>query len=466
MARLNPLHFIPALIAAASHAGEITVATRAFSVEHTLTAMALPSKEGMLLRLDAESWTEFRVLEIAAHGTKVAKGDLLIRFDSQKIDEKLEDARRTLAVSTLALQQAELSAKNLRETAPHRLEAVRRAAEIAKEERSYFTGVRRKAAEDSAAQALKRSQQILANQREELKQLNKMYEADDITEDTEEIILVRQQDAVAAAEFAARMEAMDHQRTLEVTLPREAKTLADHERDTALRQATAEIEIPRAIEQNSLEVEALKTSRQRSAEALATLEADRGKFEITAPSEGWFYHGAMENGRWTTGESTKNLTPNGRPAGNAAFATFIPGNTEFQLVAFVDEATARALTSGLSGIAILAGREDLEIPVKLLHLAEVPGPDGTYRADVQAHWPKEARATAGTTAGVQFISYQNPATITIPTKALRLTPSGWTVEVKLADGKTEHRPVKRGRVSKENTEILSGLEVGQVIIHP
>lgn len=174
----------------------------------------------------------------------------------------------------------------------------------------------------------------------------------------------------------------------------------------------------------------------------------------------------MENGRWTTGDSSKNLTPNGRLAGNAAFATFIPGNTDLSLVAFVDEATARALTSGLSGIAILAGREDLEVPVKLLHLAEIPGPDGTYRADVQVHWPKEAKPTAGTTAEVQFISYQNPATIAIPTKALRLTPSGWTVEVKLADGKTEQRPVKRGRVSKENTEILSGLEVGQVIIHP
>ena len=38
--------------------------------------------------------------------------------------------------------------------------------------------------------------------------------------------------------------------------------------------------------------------------------------------------------------------------------------------------------------------------------------------------------------------------------------------MKLADGKTERRPVKRGRISGENTEILSGLEVGQVVIAP
>jgi HlyD family secretion protein len=54
----------------------------------------------------------------------------------------------------------------------------------------------------------------------------------------------------------------------------------------------------------------------------------------------------------------------------------------------------------------------------------------------------------------------------VPTKAVSFDAAGWTVDVKLADGKTERRPVKRGRVSKDETEILSGLEVGQVIVVP
>jgi hypothetical protein len=40
------------------------------------------------------------------------------------------------------------------------------------------------------------------------------------------------------------------------------------------------------------------------------------------------------------------------------------------------------------------------------------------------------------------------------------------VDVKLADGKSEHRVVKRGRVAKDTTEILSGLEAAQVIVVP
>jgi hypothetical protein len=109
---------------------------------------------------------------------------------------------------------------------------------------------------------------------------------------------------------------------------------------------------------------------------------------------------------------------------------------------------------------------DIEIPVTLGKIATAPGPDGTYRADLTATWPKDFAPVAGNTAQVKVIAYHQPAAIFVPTKALAFDTKGWTVEVKLADGKTERRPVKRGRVSGENTEILSGLEVGQVIIAP
>ena len=89
-----------------------------------------------------------------------------------------------------------------------------------------------------------------------------------------------------------------------------------------------------------------------------------------------------------------------------------------------------------------------------------------YRADLAATWPKDFVPATGATAQIRMISYHQAAAIAIPNKALNLDPKGWSVNVKLADGKTERRPVKRGRVSKEDVEILSGLEVGQVIVTP
>jgi multidrug resistance efflux pump len=466
MARLPPLHLIPALIATASHAGEVTVEMRPFSIEKSFNAAALPAGDGVLLRLTPKAWTDFKIVQITDHGAKVSKGDVLIRFDSEDIDKKLEDARRAVESGQLTLAQAELDSKNLHETAPHKLEAIRRAAQIAKEENSYFTQTRRKASEESAVMALKRSEQMLSNQREELKQLSKMYEADDITEDTEEIILIRQQDAVAAAEFALRMEVLDHKRTLEVTLPREAKTLADSERDSAISLKKAEIDIPRSLELNKLALETLKTANLRAKHDLAEFEADRAQFEFKAPADGWFYHGPIENGRWTPGDIVKTLVLQGHPPAHKAFATFVPATAKLGLVAFLDDATARTLTPEIAGIATLPGREDVEIPVKLVKLAAAPAPDGTYRADLAITWPKDFVPAAGATVQVRLISYQQASAIVVPTKALHFTPAGWTVEIKLADGKTERRPVKRGRVSQEETEILSGLEAGQVIVVP
>jgi len=466
MIRLPALFAVTLALAVTSHAGEITVESRPYTIESSFTATALPDKGCVMIQVEPKSWQDFPILELADHGRKVAKGDTLVKFDPEAIDKKLVDVRRSLEATTLNQAQAELDLKHLQETAPNTLDALLRAAEIAKEENSYFTKTRRKANEEAATQALEKKKQFLSNQQEELRQLTKMYAADDVTEETEEIILTRQKDAVVSAEFALRMETLDYKRTLEVTLPREAVTLADSERDAAIRLRKAEQDIPRSIELKKIELESLKTSHQRDKETLTELEADRALFEIKAPADGWFYHGPIENGRWTPAEALKTLFVHGHPPANRPFATFVPAAAKLVWVAFLDEATALALKPDLTGTATLAGREDLEIPVKLTQLATVPRPDGTFRADFAATWPKDFTPATGITAQIHLISYHQAAAIAIPNKALSLDPKGWTVDVKLADGKTERRPVKRGRLSKEDTEILSGLEVGQVIVTP
>lgn len=466
MIRLTASHLVPVFIAAAAHAGEITVEPRPFTLETSFIATALPDKGCVLLQIEPKSWADFQIIELASHGCRVAKGDTLVRFDAETIDKKLVDLRRSLDSDTLSLAQAELDLKHLQETAPNTLAAALRTAEIAKEENSYFIKTRRKALEENAAQELEHKKQVLSNQQEELRQLTKMYAADDLTEDTEEIILTRQKDAVVTADFALRMENLDYKRTMEVALPREAVTLANTERDTAINLRKAQEDIPRSIELKKIDLAVLQTACQREKETLAELEADRTLFEIKAPADGWFYHGPIENGRWTPTEALKTLFMHGRPPVNRPFATFVPAAAKLALVAFLDEAGARALQPEVAGTATLAGREDLEFPVKLTQLAAAPGPDGTYRADLSASWPQGLTPATGATAQIRMISYHQPSAIAIPTKALAYGPLGWTVEVKLADGKTERRPVKRGRLSKDETEILSGLEVGQVILAP
>jgi HlyD family secretion protein len=461
------LHLLPVIFATASRAAEVTVEPKPFAVETSFSATALPDPAAVLLQAQPKAWADFKITKIAAHGSKVTKGDVLLAFDTENIVKKIEDSRRSLASSELALAQAELDLKNLEETSPHKIEALRRAARIAKEENTYFTQTRRKAAGDTADQALKRAKERLDNEQEELKQLAAMYKADDITEDTEEIILTRQKDAVAAADFALQMETLDHKRSHDVTLPREAVTLTEAERDTAIALAKAELDIPRAIQLKKIELAGQKSTLEREKTAITELEHDHTLFEIKAPADGWFYHGPIENGRWVPNpDLLKTLAIHGHPPVNRPIATFVPATAKLSLVAFVDEAAARSLKAELAGTATLTGREDLEIPAKLATIAPTPGTDGTYRADLTATWPKDLTPVTGSTAKVTIESYRSDKTIALPSKAITRGPAGWTVDVKLADGKTEKRVVKRGRSSGEEAEILSGLEAGQVIVIP
>lgn len=456
---------LPALLATTAAGDEVTLAPKPFFVAHTFNATALPAQT-TAISLPAQAWADFEIQQILPHGSKVAAGDTLVTFDPIDIDKKLADTRRALSAGELALAQAQLELKTLTESTPLLLEAARRTARNAKEELEYFTNTRRKAAEEAADQGLKQAKQSLENAREELKQLQKMYDADDLTEETEEIILVRQRDAVVRSEFLLRMEQLGYERTIKVTLPRQAETLTDAAKDATITLAASEEELPRKLKLATIALETAKIGFTREQENLTKLEADRKFFEIKTPAAGWFYYGTIEDGRWSTGEATKGLVVHGKAPLKRPFATFIPATAKLDMVAFVDEATARAITPELKGSAAPTGREELELATTVVSIAFTPGTDGRYRANLDLAWPKDLAVAPGTTAAITVVSYQQPEALAIPTKALTQTATGWNVEVKLGDGKSEQRAVKRGRSSKDQTEILSGLEAGQVLIVP
>ena len=134
--------------------------------------------------------------------------------------------------------------------------------------------------------------------------------------------------------------------------------------------------------------------------------------------------------------------------------------------AFLDQATAAVVAPGAKGSAALAGRGEITIPISLASLVSTPNPDQTYSATLTAEWPEKTKAAAGQSLEIHLVSYATDAAITVPSKAIGYGPKGWAVEVKLADGKTEKRPVTKGKSSDGETEITAGLESGQVIIAP
>ena len=459
---------------AVSSAAEVTVEPKPFAIDRSFQAMILPAKPS-LIAIDPTSWPDFTIEQIIPHGTEVKKGDVLVKFDREGYDRKLEDAKRAVESRALTLASQELAFVKLGEETAIRLDAARRAQRVAAEELEYFTKINRKAQEEEAADDLEGSKHRLEATQEELKQLKMMYEADDLTEQTEEIILKRQQYAVKSSELSLKHAELTHKRTMEVQLPRQLETLTTSAKSTAIELEKAEKNLPRGLETARLELEAARIASTREKKDLADLEKDAALFEIKADGEGTFYYGSLDEGRWTLGELAKALVKGGKAPFVRPFASVVPKNADLGLVAHVDEGIARSLRASMKGSVTAGGREDVALTAIIHKIAAVPAADGKYRIDLIPEWPENAKlefpadleVVPGMNFECRFVVHKGDAVVTLPAKALRAADEGkWSVQVKMADGKSETRSVQRGRASGDRVEILAGLDAGQVVIIP
>ena len=454
------------LLAAPLWAGETTLNPEEFSVEHEFKSMVLP-QEAITLNLQPESWSSFKIEDLADHGTKVSKDGPLVKFEKESYERQLEDMRRSVATSELELANKQLEYDKLKELSGIQLEAARRASKVAAEELDYFEKIGRPATEKGIAQDLKMEEFRLESAKEELKQLKQMYDEDDLTEETEEIILKRQQFSVEGAEFSYEEAKRSAQSKLEFSLPRRHAELKKAASEAAISLIKAEANLPRSIQTAEIEMEGAKANLDRKKLELQRLESDKGLLGWQAPSSGTLIYGAIEDGAWQLNDLAKVLREGSSVPTERTILSFIPEDQPVTLSAHVDSATAHALKPGLNVSVTVAGREDLNLTGSIQTISPVADLGGRHTVTIGCEWPDELGKPWTSQVNCRVISYVNPEALAVPKKALRLDADGsWTVEVKLADGKTQKRTVKLGRVTDKAAEVVSGLEPGQVIITP
>jgi HlyD family secretion protein len=450
----------------AALAAKVSLKAEPFTVRQTFQATVLPDA-ALPIAVDAKQWAAFTIAEIVPHGTLVKKDQMLVRFDDEEYLKKLRDARSAAAAGKLTQANAEAEFITAEKSLPTQLQIAKSKAEEAAEAWEYFQKVRRDADVRRANLLLKQTELRLDSEREELSQLERMYKADDLTENTEEIIMKRQRESVKAAEIGLDLAKLAHKRQMEVTMPREAVALERDAAVTAAAYAEQSQNLPRSLELKRIALEDARVGAKRTAENLARLQKEKGQFVIKAPADGHFYYGTIQDGRWSPGDPAKApavLAPVGtrRP-----FAVIVPATATMMLEAAVDEASARSLKPGLAGFASYTGRADISFAVKVEAVSATPGIDGRYRVTLSAQYPAEIQPVAGMTASVNVIAYHKDAALTVPAKALNATnDGGWEVEIEETDGKTKRVPVKRGMTFGDKVEVLSGLAAEQSIIVP
>ena len=195
-----------------------------FKIEITLKGV-LESEAMSEVLVSPEGFTpenrgQLRVLKAVPMGTEVRKGDQLIWFDMERLDQIITDMERDRELSDLAYKLSQEDLNILEKATPIDLGMAERAKKIADEDLKRFLADDKDFLIKMTNYQVKSASDYLAYAKEELRHLEKMYKANDLTESTEEIILKRQRDQVDRYGFYLKLAEYDRDNFFKISLPR------------------------------------------------------------------------------------------------------------------------------------------------------------------------------------------------------------------------------------------------------
>ena len=405
-----------------------------------------------------------KVARCVPHGTRVAKGDTLVWADTQDARRALVEKTAAVEAGKLALAAAVEELRRFEQTTPQQLAQLVEADRRAGQDFERFTKVSRPLAEKTARFDVKTRTDYLDYAREELRQLKKMYEADDLTEETEEIVLRRQRNAVERAEFSLERAKAATEHTLKTDLPRKARDQALARKTSSEHLASQKVLLPLQMAQKRLAVAKLTRDHAKVGKDLADMEADLAKMTVKAPVAGVVYYGRCVRGKWSASAALlAKLAPKGTLTADEVIMTIVDTGS-LAVRAAAPEKELHNLRAGLTGHAVPAGYPGTKVPVKLASVLTAPLAGGTYNVKLTVTAPV-GPVMPGMTGQVTLTAYRADNALSVPSKAVRPDPNDadrHVVYVKTASGRKK-RPVKIGRTSGDKTEILSGLAEGDVV---
>jgi multidrug efflux pump subunit AcrA (membrane-fusion protein) len=311
---------------------------------------------------------------------------------------------------------------------------------------------------------------MLDYEKDELDQLMKMYEADDLTEETEEIVLKRQKSYVEVAEFNLESAKLTRDERLNVLLPRYDVQIKESLERAALAMARAKMAFELDLNRARYELEQRKQARTKSLERHAKLIVDRGLMEIKSPADGVVYYGQSVNGRWgETAALINKYQAKNNVMPSSVLMTIVDPRPLYVTSTF-DEGKRPELSTG-QAVKIAPPAEGSErVSGKVEEISPIPVSPGKFeiRVDpVQDELPDWV--VAGMSCKLKVNTYDKADALAVPKAAVHTDKEDedvqyvWLVDAKDAEAKPERRTVKIGRRSGDDVEIIEGLKKGDVI---
>jgi len=413
-----------------------------------------------------EVWGDLEVLRAVPAGTLVAKGDPIVWLDTEDIDRQIAETEAGQELAELQLAQAEKELAFLERSTDRDLEWTRRTARIAQEDYDKWVDL----TEGYRDQYLPLDEKGIHLRHEaaveELRQLKEMYEADELIEDTERMILKRNEYYAERAEIDYEVQKKSHVYTIEQDIPRERQQHARSLEDSKIALERTEIMLPLQLVIKREQVAKACRDYERAMEKFAQLKADRELMVVNAPADGVVYYGECVRGQWTTGGAMEvKLKEGGRIGSREVFMTIVQPE-EMIVRAGIAEDNLHEITPGRPVTVRPTGYPDEKITGRVAEVLVAPSLAAKYSITVALN-ATDSLALPGMTCKVNVLVVDNPAALTVPASAVhseRDEPDEKFVYMYVPDGEPEKRPVEVGRTKDDRVEVVHGLDTGDVIL--
>jgi multidrug efflux pump subunit AcrA (membrane-fusion protein) len=298
---------------------------------------------------------------------------------------------------------------------------------------------------------------------EELTQLKKMYKANDLTEETERMILRRQQHWVERIKAWYDSTVLERDYMFKYTLPNREKSYKEDQEKTTLLLDKARKTWGPWLAQKQLTLAKMRRDLDINGDRLAKLKKDRDAMTLTAPMDGVVYHGRFHQGNWSALDSVDSkLLPGNTVQPDRVLVTIVqPKPSEVHVT--IDEKEVHLAKADLKGTAKLPAYPDRKVPVHVAKVSPAPIAPGKFAALIRLDG-NDADLVPGLACNIKFTAYNKKEALTVPAKCIFDDDDGDVVYVLLPNGKNEMRNVTLGRTDGKDTEILTGLSAGDEVL--
>jgi len=424
---------------------------------------AFEPAERHVVQVKTVSWQgEMPLAKVAAHGSKVKKGDVLLQVDTAKLLEAIAAAGVELASAKVQLDRVNEEIKLAAAGEALQKERVEREARESAERLKHYLEVEK----DLELKEIELSrigvEDWIADQKEELDQIEKMYKSEELTNATRDIVLKRAQRSLerSKARYEIYMKRMERLKSYDMPRQLEELQLAARERAHGLETWTRTSPIQRADRETNLARSTTNVRQQE--ENLAKLRKDEAALTVAAPADGVVWYGNFDGGSWQgVEEGLKNLKVGEKIQANQPLMTVVPSDLCVKTAVGEDRLTD--LPPGTEAKITPVAFPDLALAGKSVAPVLVGARKGEAfdtRFELAGGDP---RIMPGLKAKIVVRVATLKDVVTVPSGAVTEEDGKKLVKV-YEGGKSVAREVTVGRVNGDRTEIKAGIKEGDEIV--